>query len=1346
MAEMNRMSAEHDKGDIDVAIATDKFQGDFAKVAQGINEMVGGHIAVKKKAMACIAEFGRGNFDAPFDRLPGKKAFINDTIETLRGNLRGIVAEMHRMANEHDKGDIDVVIAADKFQGDFAKVAQGINGMVGGHIAVKKKAMACIAEFGRGNFEAPLERFPGKKAFINETIEQVRVNLKALVADAAMLSTAAVQGKLATRADASKHQGDYRKIVQGVNETLDSVIGPLNVAATYVDQISKGAIPPKITDSYNGDFNTIKNNLNTCIDAVNALVADAGMLSHAAVQGKLATRADATKHQGDYRKIVQGVNDTLDAVIKPLNVAATYVDQISKGAIPAKIADSYNGDFNTIKNNLNTCIDAVNALAADAAMLSTAAVQGKLATRADATKHQGDYRKIVQGVNDTLDAVIGPLNVAATYVDQISKGAIPAKITDTYNGDFNTIKNNLNTCVDAVNALATDAGLLSKAAIEGKLATRADASKHQGDYRKIVQGVNETLDAVIKPLNVAATYVDQISKGAIPPKITDSYNGDFNTIKNNLNTCIDAVNALAADAGALAKAAVEGKLATRADATKHQGDYRKIVQGVNDTLDAVIGPLNVAATYVDQISKGAIPAKITDTYNGDFNTIKNNLNTCIDAVNALATDAGLLAKAAVEGKLATRADASKHQGDYRKIVQGVNDTLDAVIKPLNVAATYVDQISKGAIPPKIIDSYNGDFNTIKNNLNTCIDAVNALAADASLLAKAAVEGKLATRADASKHQGDYRKIVQGVNETLDAVIKPLNVAATYVDQISKGAIPPKITDSYNGDFNTIKNNLNTCIDAVNALIADTGVLVKAAVEGKLSTRADASRHQGDYRKIVQGVNETLDAILIPIGEGNRVLALIRGGNLREKVTIQCHGDHEKMKDAVNGVHSWLEDLVTFVKAVANGNLSADMAKASKDDQIHEWLMLLKHNIEHLVTDANGLAKGAVEGKLANRADASQHQGDYRKIIQGVNDTLDAVIGPLKMAARYVELISKGNIPANITDNYNGDFNDIKNNLNTMIDNLTRFATDVQDVAERVASGAQQLTSSSQTVADGASEQASSVAEVSSSMEEMSSTVKQNADNAHQTAGIAQKSSKDAQEGGRAVAETVKAMKSIAEKISIIEEIARQTNMLALNAAIEAARAGEHGKGFAVVAAEVRKLAERSQAAAKEISSVSISSVEVAERAGKLLAEIVPGIQRTSELVQEINASSGEQSEGIRQVTKAIHQLDSVIQQNSAATEEMSSASEELSEQAEQLLATAAFFKLSDAMANRNVRSNVGSRHHQAKPAARNRAGSKALPPPPTRGAKAQPQAERKGVRLQLAEPADDVDDSEFDRT
>jgi methyl-accepting chemotaxis protein len=251
-------------------------------------------------------------------------------------------------------------------------------------------------------------------------------------------------------------------------------------------------------------------------------------------------------------------------------------------------------------------------------------------------------------------------------------------------------------------------------------------------------------------------------------------------------------------------------------------------------------------------------------------------------------------------------------------------------------------------------------------------------------------------------------------------------------------------------------------------------------------------------------------------------------------------------------------------------------------------------------------------------------------------------------------------------------------MKTMAEKLKAVVVDGQSAAGNVSSGSQQMSSSSEEMSQGATEQAANAEEASSSMEQMSANIRQNSDNAQQTDKIAVKAAKDAQEGGEAVTQAVGAMKEIAGKISIIEEIARQTNLLALNAAIEAARAGEHGKGFAVVAAEVRKLAERSQTAAAEISGLSSSSVEVAEKAGEMLNKMVPDIQKTAELVQEINAASNEQNSGADQINKAIQQLDQVIQQNAGASEEMSSTAEELASQAEQLQDTIAFFKVENS--------------------------------------------------------------------
>jgi len=454
-------------------------------------------------------------------------------------------------------------------------------------------------------------------------------------------------------------------------------------------------------------------------------------------------------------------------------------------------------------------------------------------------------------------------------------------------------------------------------------------------------------------------------------------------------------------------------------------------------------------------------------------------------------------------------------------------------------------------------------------------------------------------------------------------------------------------------------------------------LVDASRDGRLTERGRTDQFTGVHREMLLGVNEMLDAILLPIGEGNRILAQISSGKIDELITQTYKGDHEKMKLAINNVAEVLQTLEKMLVRVANA---------------------------------------AKEGKLTERGHPDLVHGAYADIVRGVNTILDAVIEPLNVSARYVDLISKGEIPAEITDTYYGDFNTIKNNLNaliaamneittaaqeiaegdltvvirerspkdklmqalsSMITGLVRTVSDIRAIAGEVSSASQSISEASVQVSNGATAQAASAEEASSSMEQMVSNIKQNAENAQQTNKIATKSAKDAQESGKSVLEAVAAMKEIANKISIIEEIARQTNLLALNAAIEAARAGEHGKGFAVVAAEVRKLAERSQKAAGEINQLSGTTVRVSETAGDMLLRLVPDIQKTAELVQEIASASREQDTGAQQINQALQQLERVIQQNAAAAEEMASTTEELTGQANQLMSSLSFFRTGD---------------------------------------------------------------------
>jgi methyl-accepting chemotaxis protein len=601
----------------------------------------------------------------------------------------------------------------------------------------------------------------------------------------------------------------------------------------------------------------------------------------------------------------------------------------------------------------------------------------------------------------------------------------------------------------------------------------------------------------------------------------------------------------------------------------------------------------------------------------------------------------------------------------RLISSGVNKIQVAAMK-----------ISEGDMNVDIDIDSNDEIGNLAKAFQKMKDAVSKLIEDAGMLTKAAIDGKLATRADTSKHQGKYRAIVEGVNNTLDAVIGPLNVAAEYVDRISKGNIPSKITDNYNGDFNEIKNNLNTCIDALNTLLCEHKEMSRQHNLGMIDEVMNVEKFQGAYAIMAREINEL----------------------------VQSH-IAVKMK------------VVEIVGRYAQGDLTVDMDRLpGKKAKITEAIDNVKKNMLVLNQEILTLAEAAKAGKLDTRGNSSKFQYSLKEMVDGINSTLDAVINPLNVAAEYIAKISKGEMPDIITKEYNGDFNTIKNNLNSLITALNQIIQKAQLVAQgdltvtlakrsendelmqaldnlvksnasiisefinsiaNIVLASQQLQAVAVQISSGSTEQASSTEEVSSSMEQMVGNINQNSENAKQTEVIALRAANDIQEGNKAVVITVDAMKKIAERITIVGEIAEKTDLLAINAAIEAARAGEQGKGFAVVAAEVRKLAENSQAAAKEINDVSKASVKIADESGVLLQKIVPDIQKTALLVQEISAASYEQNSGANQINNAIMQLNSVTQKNAAAAEEMSSSAEELASQADQLKELISFYKINN---------------------------------------------------------------------
>ncbi|VXC63950.1 methyl-accepting chemotaxis protein [Sphingomonas sp. 8AM] len=613
------------------------------------------------------------------------------------------------------------------------------------------------------------------------------------------------------------------------------------------------------------------------------------------------------------------------------------------------------------------------------------------------------------------------------------------------------------------------------------------------------------------------------------------------------------------------------------------------------------------------------------------------------------------------------------------------------------------------------------------------------------LTRALGDGDLSRRAPTDEASGAARELLEAVNDLLDEALTPSLRLREAIDRMAAehdaGDIDAVIpVTAFRGDLAQAAGGINALVGTHIAVKKQALACVKALGEGRFDTPLETFPGKKAFiNETVEGLRASLTGL---IEEMNTMSAEHDRGDIDVFVPVaRFRGDCAVMAQGINAMVSGhiavKKQAMACIKQFGAGNFDAPLERfPGKKAFINDTIEELRGNLREIIGEIRRLIDASTAGRLSERGDVARFPGDFGKLVGGINGMLDAILLPIGEGNRVLSLVSGGDLTQRVAIACEGDHERMKAAINTLVDNLSKFAGEVSAASAQVAAGSQQLSSTAEQVSEGATEQAAAAEEASASMEQMAANIKQNADNAAQTEKIARQSSQDAEQSGRAVQKAVTAMRTIAEKIGIVQEIARQTDLLALNAAVEAARAGEHGRGFAVVAAEVRKLAERSQTAAGEISGMSSETVTAAAQAGEMLTKLVPDIRRTAELVAEISAACREQDIGASQINEAIQQLDKVTQLNASASSQISSTSEELASQAEELEQNIAFFRTAEPQATVSVRKPVRS---PARPARKGKAALRSA------ATVADQQARARGFALDLGTGGPDDEDEDFGR-
>ncbi|AKT37460.1 HAMP domain-containing protein [Chondromyces crocatus] len=980
-----------------------------------------------RQLLAALVALKKGDFSVrlPID-LEGLEGKIADTFNEVVDLNEKMAKELDRLARVVGKeGKIDQRAWIGEVSGAWSDTVASVNTLVGDLVQPTSEMARVIGAVAKGDLSQTMALDGGGRPLEGEflrTARTVNTMVEQLASFASEVTRVArevgTEGKLGGQASVSGVAGTWKDLTDSVNSMASNLTAQVRNIATVTTAVANGDLSKKITVDVRGEILELKDTINTMVDQLRSFASEVTRVAReVGTEGKLGGQASVPGVAGTWKDLTDNVNSMAGNLTSQVRNIAAVTTAVANGDLSKKITVDVRGEILELKNTINTMVDQLNSFASEVTRVAReVGTEGKLGGQAEVRGVAGTWKDLTDSVNSMASNLTAQVRNIAAVTTAVARGDLTQKITVDVKGEILELKNTINTMVDQLNSFAAEVTRVAReVGTEGKLGGQAEVRGVAGTWKDLTDSVNSMGSNLTVQLRDVSKVATAIANGDLTQKITVDVRGEILQIKNVVNTMVDQLSSFAAEVTRVAReVGTEGKLGGQAEVKGVAGTWKDLTDSVNSMGSNLTVQLRDVSKVATAIANGDLTQKITVDVRGEILQIKNVINTMVDQLSLFAAEVTRVAReVGTEGELGGQAEVKGVAGTWKDLTDSVNSMASNLTAQVRNIAAVTTAVANGDLSKKITVDAKGEIMELKNTINTMVEQLRSFASEVTRVAReVGTEGKLGGQASVPGVAGTWKDLTDSVNSMASNLTAQVRNIAEVTTAVARGDLSRKSTVDVKGEILELKNTINTMVDQLSAFASEvTRVAREVGTEGKLGGQASVPGVAGTWKDLTDSVNSMAGNLTAQVRNIAAVTTAVANGDLSKKITVDVRGEILELKDTINTMVDQLRSFASEVTRVAR--------------------------------------EVGTEGKLGGQASVPGVAGTWKDLTDSVNSMASNLTAQVRNIAAVTTAVANGDLSKKITVDVRGEILELKNTINTMVDQLSAFASEVTRVAREV---------------------------------------------------------------------------------------------------------------------------------------------------------------------------------------------------------------------------------------------------------------------------------------------------------